>query len=273
MNTRYMSTQWFQKPMANLIFLIPMVCWFAFCLDIIAPALPIISQEFNVPSSLLQNSMSLFLLICGLMQLTVRKLVMQVGRHAVAVGCYIVVIIGCIIGAKAYNLSTLILARCLQAAGSSGTLMISFISVKDITSNKQQQATIFSLLSTSIALSPILIPMLGAFILESKHWHFTFTTMLIFTALHSIFMFRHFPKTASQAQLANQQKTAWPNLFAEHANLPYLLVAGILGGTTNFLYLSHSSYIYIINFETSRLVYSFFYSIVGVTYMLCLIHI
>ena len=268
MNTSSMSSQWLHRPMANLLILIPMVCWFAFCLDIIAPALPVISDEFHVSSSLLQNSMSLFLLICGIMQLSIRTLVMKLGRHSVTLGCYISVIVGCLIGAKANNHIALILARCLQAAGSSGTLMIGFISVKDITDNKAIRATIYSLLSTSIALSPILIPMLGAFILETNHWHYTFTCMLILISLHGIIMLKMFPRAPSQDQSNNQQKSAWSDLFSDHANLAYLLSAGILGGAANFLFLSHSSYIYIVNFETSRLLYSYFYCSVGITYMI-----
>lgn len=268
MNTSSMSSQWLNRPMANLLILIPMVCWLAFCLDIIAPALPVISDEYHVSSTLLQNSMSLFLLICGIMQLSIRTLIMRFGRYNLTLSCYLTMIMGCLIGAKASNIFALIIARCLQAIGSSGTFMISFISVKDITENKPLRATIYSLLSTSIALSPILIPMLGAFILETNHWHQTFTCMLILISLHGIVMLKLFSKTPSQDQANNQQKSAWSDLFADHANLAYLLSAGILGGTANFLYLSHSSYIYIVNFETSRLLYSYFYCSVGITYMI-----
>ena len=263
-----MSSKWFNKPLANLIILIPMVCWFAFCLDIIVPALPIITDDFGVSSSLLQHSMSLFLLICGLTQLSIRSMIILIGRRSLTVLCYCAIVLGCFLGAKAHNLFTLIFARCLQAAGSSGTLMISFISVRDITQDSKLRANLCSYLSSAIAISPILIPVLGAMIIEHKHWHFTFTYMMILVVIHGILMLRIFPTLQSEAQLSHQQKNSWPELFSEHASLAYLLLAGILGGTLNFLFLSHSSYIYIVNFESSGLLYGYFFSVVGIVYMM-----
>lgn len=262
-----MSSEWLNKPMTNLVMLIPMVCWFAFCLDIIVPALPLITDDFKVSSSVLQHSMSLFLLICGISQLCIRKLIIKIGRRTLTLMCYFAIILGCFMGAKAHNLTMLILARCLQAAGSSGTLMISFISVRDITENLDLRSKLCSYLSGAIAVSPILIPMLGAIIIEKKHWHFTFSYMMILVAIHGLIILRMFPKSQSIDQDTHEHKSRWSKLFSENTGLAYFLFTGILGGTTNFLFLSHSSYIYIINFEASQLSYGYFFSIIGLIYM------
>ena len=262
-----MSSEWLHKPLANLIMLIPMVCWFAFCLDIIAPALPFITDDFHVSASSLQNSMSVFFLVCGLTQLCIRSLIIKLGRRTLTLLCYIIIFLGCLIASVSHNLTTLIVARCIQAAGSSATLMISFISVRDITTNAKLRTTLCSYLSTAIAVSPIIIPMIGALIIQKRHWHFTFTYMMALIAIHGLLTFKLFPKAQSNEQHHHESKVSWLSLLVQHTNLAYLIFSGILGASTNFLFLSHSPYIYIVNFGSSPLWYGYCFSLVGFTYM------
>lgn len=263
-----MQTDWFKNPETNLILLIPMVSWFAVCLDIIAPALPLIVDEFDVSSGLLQNTMSLFLLVCGFTQLLIRRCLIWLGHKYLTIICYLFIIIGCLMGAAANDLNSLIIARCFQAMGSSGTLMVSFLAIRDITSNETIRTRLCSYLSTAIAISPVLIPAIGAYITQTNHWHFTFVCVGSLIFLHGLLTFYLFPNGNVDNRIDHQKKSKWLDLFNEHSYLGYLLLSGILGGTTNFLFLSHSAYIYIVHFKTSAMFYGYLFSIVGIIYML-----
>ncbi|NDB03796.1 MAG: hypothetical protein EBY38_09080, partial [Flavobacteriaceae bacterium] len=100
------------------------------------------------------------------------------------------------------------------------------------------------------------------------HWHFAFSYLTILIAIHGILTFKYFPKSQSDEQHRHAQKANWFNLFIQHSNLAYLLLSGILGASTNFLFLSHSSYIYIINFGHAPVWYGYCFSLVGFTYMM-----
>lgn len=252
---------------SNLILLAPMVCWFAFCLDIIVPALPKIVKDLHAPSAHVQQAMSLFLFVCGITQLGIRKCLIAFGRKNLILGSYFLILAGCLVGAHANSLFTLTIARVLQSIGSACTLMLGFISVRDITDDHKSRARICSYLNSAVASSPILIPLLGAYIIEKQHWHSTFYYLGLLIMLHSLLIWKYFPDSEQKLDATNQTKQHWSDLIMSTPCLLYYMGSGVLGGTTNFLFLSHSSYIYIESFGTSPVTYGHAFAIVGCAYL------
>lgn len=178
------------KPLASrtllgtLLILAPLIFAFAIALDIYVPSIPTIRAYFGVNENTMQLTVSLYLLVTGLVQLILGPLSDQIGRRKVALCSVVLLILGSVACAIAFNISFLILGRIIQALGACGMMVSCFAIVRDLYS-EDECARVYSFLNSTIALSPLLAPLAGGYIAYWFNWRISF----IFLAIIGVIIF------------------------------------------------------------------------------------
>nr|WP_315983489.1 MFS transporter [Aliamphritea spongicola] len=116
-----MTTATQQNPATGQL---PGIAWFTVmsmvspvALNILMPALPDIAADLNVSTDEVQLSLTLYLLTLAFGQLICGPLADRFGRKPVLLAGIALHFVGCLLGAFADDLQSLLLARVLQAAG------------------------------------------------------------------------------------------------------------------------------------------------------------
>ena len=88
-----MTKKWPFSPFFTLLFMIPLVSFYSFALDLYIPLLPSIQQEMGVSRITMQYTNSLFMLFCGIGQLVFGPLSDRYGRRPIVlVSCNMLLI-------------------------------------------------------------------------------------------------------------------------------------------------------------------------------------
>ncbi|TNF68638.1 MAG: Bcr/CflA family efflux MFS transporter [Gammaproteobacteria bacterium] len=180
-----MSTR---KPLSSrsvvmvILIIAPQIFSFAFALDIYVPSIPIIKEYFNASQISVQLTVSLFLLMTGLGQLFMGPLSDQIGRRKIVLTSIIIFIIGSIICTVANNIEVLIIGRIVQAFGACGMMVSAFAMVRDLFDG-DDCAKIYSFLNSTIALSPLVAPVIGGYLEVWINWRASFAVLAILSCL------------------------------------------------------------------------------------------
>lgn len=151
-------------------------------LNMFLPSLANIAAEFDAPYALVSFSIGGYLAMTALVQLTAGPLSDRIGRRPVAlasVGIFAVASIGC---SLAENVWVFLGFRMLQAAMIAGHAMCQAI-VRD-TNEERQAAGTLAFISMSMAVAPMIGPMLGgvldtAFGWRSNFWLYSFAGLAL----------------------------------------------------------------------------------------------
>lgn len=161
--------------------LAPQIFGFALALDIYVPSIPTIQHTFATSQFIIQLTVSLFMLMTGVGQLILGPIADQIGRRKVVLISISIFLAGTILCALAPTISLLIIARVVQAIGACGMMVSAFATVRDLFAG-DECAKIYSFLNSTIALSPLLAPIVGGYLQHWINWRASF----VFLALISI---------------------------------------------------------------------------------------
>ena len=164
-----------------ILILTPFVFSFAFGLDIYIPIVPQMTEIFSTTPSLIQLTLSLFLLITGLGQLFIGPLSDQFGRKKIFYASSFLFGAGSLACAFTDQISWLIVARLISALGACGMLVNSFALVRDLYVGNEG-AKIYSFLNGAIGISPTFAPILGGYL----NLYFGWQSIFVFLGLIGI---------------------------------------------------------------------------------------
>ena len=159
--------------------LMPMVMSFACGLDIYIPILPEMTHIFHTSSSMIQLTMSLFLLAVAIGQLFIGPLSDQFGRKKILYISAILFSLGSIGCIYSETIGWLILARIISGIGACGLLVVSFAIVRDLFS-KEESAKMYSFLNGATGISPTFAPILGGILMNIWGWKSIFLFLGLF---------------------------------------------------------------------------------------------
>ena len=144
-----------------------------FANNIYLPSLPSIGTGLNATPSLVQLTMTAFLVALALMQLVYGPLSDRYGRRPVVIiGC-VIYLGGCAVCALAPDITTLIIGRALQAGGASAGIVLSRAIARDQFEGAELNRAI-GLMTMCFGLTPAVAPMLGGLLQTSFDWHANF---------------------------------------------------------------------------------------------------
>ncbi|WP_159635342.1 multidrug effflux MFS transporter [Sphingobacterium composti Ten et al. 2007 non Yoo et al. 2007] len=150
-----------------------------FSIDMYLPAFATIAKDFDTSIENVQLSLTSFFIGIAIGQMIYGPLLDKYGRKKPLIFglcIYTLTSIACVF---TKDVDSLILLRFIQALGSCAGMVAARAMIQDYYEGKEA-ARVFSLLMLVIAISPILAPSAGAFLLDYLDWHY------IFIALFSI---------------------------------------------------------------------------------------
>ena len=169
------------SPAAWLLILLAVVCLPRITIDIYLPSLPVIGQALQLSEFQLSLTMTVYMagsagsmLVCG-------PLADRYGRRPVLIGgtaLYLVATIAC---ALADSGGMLIAARLLQALGGCCGTVVGRVIVRD-RFQKAEQVSYLSWMSSGMALSPVVAPLIGSVIDVTLGWRWVFVTLAVVAA-------------------------------------------------------------------------------------------
>tara|TARA_Y100000588_G_C14153006_1_gene881361 strand:+ start:63 stop:1283 length:1221 start_codon:yes stop_codon:yes gene_type:complete len=231
--------------------------------DLYLPAFPAIAESLNVNSAQIQVTLAAYLLGMAAGQLLYGPLSDHFGRKPplyFGLALYVLASFACVF---ANDLTTLTIARFVQALGGSSGVVISRAVIRDRT-KPAQSAKAFSMLMLALGLAPILAPLLGGFLLYIMGWRGIFavlgvTGIVLFISTHYSMRETHFREPNAHLSLWSVL-TRYLELLKEWQFQKYVLVAGMLFGGM-FAYVAGSPFIVIELFEVPPEHFGWFFGI------------
>lgn len=140
-----------------------------FATDMHLPVLPAIADEFGVPTSVAQMTLSGFFVGMGFGQLIIGPISDVVGRRNLLLAGAVLAALAAIIAALAPGVWVLIIARTIQGFGGGACVVLARAIVPDLVQG-DAAARAFSLLMAINGLAPAVAPIIGGLLAEPVGW-------------------------------------------------------------------------------------------------------
>ncbi|KAJ5910691.1 hypothetical protein N7504_005334, partial [Penicillium tannophilum] len=162
--------------------------------SIYLPAMTSIAQEMNVSVSLINLTITTYLIFQGLAPSFIGSFSDSQGRRPAYLIAF-VIYLGANIGlALQNNYAALLVLRCLQSSGSSGTIALGSAVVADLTT-RAERGKYIGYAGIGMALGPSLGPVIGGLLDHFLGWRAIFWFLVIFSGICSVIVFMVFPET------------------------------------------------------------------------------
>lgn len=162
--------------------------------NIYFPALNTLSRELKVSHELINLTLTTFMIFQGLAPTIFGDLADMAGRRPTYIMCF-VIYIGANIGlALQNNYAALLVLRCLQSTGSSGTVALGTGVVADIASTGER-GLYMGLAQFGPMAAPALAPILGGILAQFLGWRSLFWFLTILATVFFILLGISFPET------------------------------------------------------------------------------
>lgn len=227
--------------------------------DVYLPALPRMVESLNTTSSMVNLTLVFFFIFYAAATLFWGPLSDKYGRRPIllaGLSLYTVASILCIFSPNVYML---IICRILQSIGCGSATAVSTAIIKDLYSGKKR-VRILAIVQTISTTSPVVSPVIGAFILSFLSWRGVFVVLSVIgviSLLGSIVM-EETIKTRTEGSVFNAIGRL--KVVAKNKSFMSLLLMFSLLNIAFMSFISGSSYIYVDGFGVSEKVYSYYFS-------------
>ncbi|MBJ7538813.1 Bcr/CflA family multidrug efflux MFS transporter [Marinomonas transparens] len=232
-------------------------------IDAYLPSLPSIAKSLNTNISLIQMTISLYLLMYAFLQIFFGPVSDAIGRRKVIVGGLSIFAVGSLICSVAQHFEILLIGRAVQAIGGAAVSVCIPALVKDRLS-ANQFAKAMSMIMLVMALAPLAAPILGGAILTILDWRYIFVFIGGMTILAIVLFLRTIPET-----LAVEKRTTLSFSNAIHNYITLLKTPSVMGyilsSAFNFAgmmcFVTGSSFVYIELYDVPPAYFGFFVGI------------
>ncbi len=169
------------SPAAWLLILLAVVCLPRITIDIYLPSLPVIGRALQLSEFQLSLTMTVYMAGYAVSMLVCGPLADRYGRRPVLIGgtaLYLVATFAC---ALADSGGMLIAARLLQALGGCCGTVVGRVIVRD-RFQEAEQVSYLSWMSSGMALSPVVAPLIGSVIDVALGWRWVFVVLAVVAA-------------------------------------------------------------------------------------------
>ncbi|RYV00641.1 Bcr/CflA family drug resistance efflux transporter [Shewanella sp. OPT22] len=182
------------KQLRLIAVLLPLVIFSPLAIDIFLPALPIMASDFNVSTTQMQWTITVFIFSLGIGQLFLGPISDRIGRRPIALLGVVLYAISALLMVFEDNFELHLILRFFQGLGSCAIIVSVFASVTDRFDTKES-SQIFSYLNGMIFCIPAVAPILGYFLTVSYGWQSNFVFMTEFAAIFGVVAFKCFKET------------------------------------------------------------------------------
>lgn len=189
------SQTWNHTLPTALLLLAPFDILTSLAMDIYLPVVPAMPGMLQTSPTIVQLTLSLYMLMLGFGQIVFGPLSDRIGRRPVVLGGAALFILASFLLAIASSGAMFLGLRILQAIGASAALVATFATVRDVYAERPEGAVIYSLLGSMLAFVPALGPIAGALIAERFGWQAIFAILGILGVIALINALPNWPET------------------------------------------------------------------------------
>ncbi len=168
---------------AALLLMAPFDILASLAMDIYLPVVPAMPGILGTSPTVIQLTLSLYMLLLGVGQLWFGPLADRCGRRPVLVGGAAVFCLASFGLAAATSAPLFVMLRVLQALGASAALVATFATVRDVYADRAEGSTIYALFGAILAFVPALGPILGALLATRWGWRAIFIALGVMALL------------------------------------------------------------------------------------------
>jgi DHA1 family bicyclomycin/chloramphenicol resistance-like MFS transporter len=239
-------------------------------IDMYLPAFPNLARDFHTNPSLIQLSLTFFLLGLASGQLLSGPLSDVYGRRKpllIGLITYFVVSLLCVFS---HSIGTLIVLRFIQGLAGSAGVVISRAIVRDLYSGPEL-TKFFALLALVNGVAPILAPVAGALLLKIVPWQGIFIILSLIGLLMFFVVFFWLPETLhdDRRSVGGIKNTfiTFRKLILDRSFMGYALVQGLVFAAM-FAYISGSPFVVQNIYGASAQMFSLIFAINGIGIMI-----
>ncbi|MEB0033144.1 MFS transporter [Undibacterium sp. RTI2.1] len=242
------------------------------CTDIFLSGLPLIAREFGVSMDVSNLTISVYNYSQAFFVLFIGVVSELWGRRSVVLSCLLIHIAASVWIALCTAMPAMIALRAAQALGSAAVYIVLRLIIKD-TMDKKAQIHATGLLVVGLVLSPILAPVLGAWIVKVSNWRNCFWAIALFEiplfawAWVVICESNHRQK---EFRANFSMKTHLLSYYSVLENNYFLGLALIVGAAfaAFYAFISISSFMYINQYGMSETNYAYLFIGIALAYLL-----
>lgn len=158
------------------------------------PALNTIAEDLGITATKVNLTVTTYMIVQGLAPMLTAGFSDGAGRRPAYIACFVIYLAANLGLALQNNYAALLVLRCLQSGGSSGTIALANGVVGDIITSAERGSYV-AFASVSSILGPTLSPILGGLLSQYWDWHGIFWFLLAFGGVFFIPLFLFFPET------------------------------------------------------------------------------
>ncbi len=160
-----------------LLLMAPFDILTSLAMDIYLPVVPAMPEILNTTPSMIQLTLSLYMVMLGVGQVIFGPLSDRIGRRPILLAGATAFVIASLGEAGSSTALPFVAFRLLQAVGASAMLVATFATVRDVYATRPEGVVIYGLFSSLLAFVPALGPIAGALIGEFWGWRAIFITL------------------------------------------------------------------------------------------------
>ncbi|MGE8080778.1 multidrug effflux MFS transporter [Peribacillus loiseleuriae] len=235
-------------------------------IDMYLPALPNIAKDLHTTPSLVQFSLTFFLLGLSLGQLLAGPLSDVRGRRKPLLIGLIIFFVASLLCAFSQSIWGLIILRFIQGMAGSAGIVISRAIVRDLYSGSEL-TKFFSLLALVNGVAPVLAPIVGAQLLRIAPWQGVFMVLSVIGLIMFFIVLFGLPETLPNDSRSlggiKNTLTTFQKLFFDRSFIGYALSQGLVFAAM-FAYISGSPFVLQSIYGASPQMFSLIFAINGI---------
>ncbi|MCJ2162975.1 MULTISPECIES: multidrug effflux MFS transporter [unclassified Pseudodesulfovibrio] len=253
--------------MPNLILLALLAAFPPLSTDMYLPAIPALQASWGISFATANLSLVLFMATFSVCLLIHGPLSDRFGRRPVLIYGILLFIAGTILCAVSNSIFTLLVGRCVQAAGAAAASSLALALSKDLYSGPERQK-ILAYIGVIMALAPMLAPTLGGLMLKFASWRYIFVVqvLLALIGLYGVYRLEEPLTEFTQGgilSMAGRYVTVMKNLPFMGLSAGFAMMSlphfGFIGGSTD---------IYINGFGISEQMFGLYFGFNALGFML-----
>lgn len=234
--------------------------------DMYLPAIPHLQKIWNQPLTVINMTLVMFFISYCFSLLIYGPLSDRFGRRKPLLVGITIFIISSVLCALANNVTTLIVARILQAAGAASAAALALAITKDIYT-ATERARILAWMGVTMALAPAVSPMIGSWIMIWCSWRWIFIAQATIAIISwvGVLMMQETLKEPSSLSATDTAKI-YITLLKNKRYLCYALIVSLVA-LPHFSFIAGSADIYITKLGLTEQRFGFFYAVNAAAYM------